>query len=944
MPGQYDSDRDGTQDMVPAAPATAPTASAGAVDVTVTWMASVDTSITAYRIYRNAMAGSTAIAGEHIAEVAADAALSYTDSSPLAGENYYAISAVNAAGEGALSPLSNVAEIVPIELESSAGTSFSINESDDTPSNIAIISITESGATPATIDPYRILDGHSGFAIADDGQLTAMIDYEALNSSQQTNGLSLMIQGAASDGRMSVITLTITIANIDDETPEFVSFPTTASIASGTTVFQGGDLVINATDDLGTEIEYAFLNFDGTTTNTTQDFAIAANTGIITVASAPVYDMDDPAANSRMLTIQARDSSAGAIGMLTVDDDIVIEVLLIVDSDHDGLIDINNLEDLDNIRHNLSGTSYKTSESDSGSTMGCPPLPAGCNGYELTRSLDFADGASYASGEVNDDWRPAGGDPDAATNGGWMPIATNPTTLDAVFEGNGNTIANLYSRGDGERGLFGSIGRDATIRNVGIIDGTIYGGGGSDTIGLLVGINESGTITASYAAGVADGGFGGADRVGVLVGRNNSGTIIASYATGSVNRSVTVGGLVGDNNGSIIASYATGNITGDGNDSNVGGLVGNNSGSIIASYATGNITGDGITSNVGGLVGRNSGSIIASYATGEANGADFNSDVGGLVGVNEFNGSIIASYAVGNVDGGGGGNSNVGGLIGSNGGSIIASYAVGNVDGGGGDNSDVGGLIGSNGINSRASASYGFGDVIREATVGINRADDADASIHSPAFLTATNSSTTPANRWNTTVWDFGNDRLYPVVKWVTGYDATAGTFSCDLERLPDGQICGAPLPSQYDGDGDGAQDTVPEAPAMPMATATASAITITWTSVGGPEITAYRIYRNETVGNSALGNRPIAEVAADDPLTYTDNDPQKRREPLRRLRGERRGRGRTVAVGHRNDYAIKERGEVSPLAPAIRLSAPQTLASASRRLRAPLALRPPRR
>ena len=131
------------------------------------------------------------------------------------------------------------------------------------------------------------------------------------------------------------------------------------------------------------------------------------------------------------------------------------------------------------------------------------------------------------------------------------------------------------------------------------------------------------------------------------------------------------------------------------------------------------------------------------------------------------------------------------------------------------------------------------------------------------------------ANRWNTAVWDFGDDRLYPVVKWVTGYDATAGTFSCDSDRLPDGQICGAPLPSQYDGDGDGAQDTVPEAPAMPMATATASAITITWTSVGGPEITAYRLYRNATVGNSALGNRPIAEVAADDPLTYTDNDPQ---------------------------------------------------------------------
>ena len=100
---------------------------------------------------------------------------------------------------------------------------------------------------------------------------------------------------------------------------------------------------------------------------------------------------------------------------------------------------------------------------------------------------------------------------------------------------------------------------------------------------------------------------------------------------------------------------------------------------------------------------------------------------------------------------------------------------------------DVGGLVGTNLGRIIAvatiAASYGFGGLV--AGVGnrqlrlrrVDRADDADESIHSPAVLTATNSSTTPANRWNTTVWDFGNDRLYPVVKWVTGYDATAGNI-----------------------------------------------------------------------------------------------------------------------------------------------------------------------
>ena len=172
------------------------------------------------------------------------------------------------------------------------------------------------------------------------------------------------------------------------------------------------------------------------------------------------------------------------------------------------------------------------------------------------------------------------------------------------------------------------------------------------------------------------------------------------------------------------------------------------------------------------------------------------------------------------------------------------------------------------------TASYGFGDVVGAATVGVDRADDADESIHSPAALTATNSSTTPANQWNTTVWDFGNDRLYPVVKWVTGYDATAGTFSCVQTMLPDGQTCGDPLPDQYDSDDDGTQDMVPAAPSTPTAASTVSTITITWTALADPAITAYRLYRNATAGNNALGNRPIATVAASEPLTYTDSAP----------------------------------------------------------------------
>ena len=61
----------------------------------------------------------------------------------------------------------------------------------------------------------------------------------------------------------------------------------------------------------------------------------------------------------------------------------------------------------------------------------------------------------------------------------------------------------------------------------------------------------------------------------------------------------------------------------------------------------------------------------------------------------------------------------------------------------------VGALVGGNG-GGAITASYGFGDVAGAATVSVDRADDADESIHSPAVLTATNSSTMPANQWNT--------------------------------------------------------------------------------------------------------------------------------------------------------------------------------------------------
>ena len=321
-----------------------------------------------------------------------------------------------------------------------------------------------------------------------------------------------------------------------------------------------------------------------------------------------------------------------------------------VDADKDGLIEIHYLEDLDNIRHNLAGTSYIPGASATPSTMGCKL--DGCNGYELIRNLDFDDTASYRDATANmDRW----------TSGtGWDPIGAfirrgrTIGSFIAIFEGNGNTIANLFTTeregGLEGAGLFGLTASVSEIRNLGLVD---------------VNVN------------VTDGSSGGS--IGGLVGRSG-GRIVSSYSTGAVNGSGAVGGLVGTNVDRIVLSYSTVAVNGRGGADRVGGLVGeNNLGAIVSSYSTGDVSGNG---NVGGLVGSNAlGTIVSSYSTGAARGGDGADFVGGLVGSSGANTRIVSSYSTGAAVGGSGADA-VGGLVGSNGGLIVSSYSTGDAYGG----------------------------------------------------------------------------------------------------------------------------------------------------------------------------------------------------------------------------------------------------------------------
>ncbi len=438
----------------------------------------------------------------------------------------------------------------------------------------------------------------------------------------------------------------------------------------------------------------------------------------------------------------------------------LLTVADIVDEDGDGLIEIHDLAMLHNMRYDLAGGSYKTSIASVGDSLGCPAR--GCIGYELMRDLDFdKDDNGTWSGDSSEGYSLDGDDSMApyfvvdSAAGGWQPIGDRANPFAAVFDGNGHSIGNLAVRRSQTAyvGLFGVIGEGAAIRNLGLVDNLAdYTGssGGRISIGGLVGLQEGGSIAASYATGNVDGGSGSYDYVGGLVGLQRGGAISTSYATGNVDGGAgsfdAVGGLVGrQNGGSIILSYATGNAAGGyGNRDEVGGLVGyqldgsitesyatgdaaagvsNNArigglvgrqagGSIILSYATGDAdSGGGVGVQVGGLVGlQEGGSITASYATGDADGGRGNSDfVGGLVGY-QFDGSITASYATGDADGGSGIEDHVGGLVGYQfDGSITASYATGDADGGRGNSDFVGGLVGYQ-FDGSITASYATGD------------------------------------------------------------------------------------------------------------------------------------------------------------------------------------------------------------------------------------------
>ncbi len=277
------------------------------------------------------------------------------------------------------------------------------------------------------------------------------------------------------------------------------------------------------------------------------------------------------------------------------------------------------------------------------------------------------------------------------------------------FDGDGHTIRNLkidtgsnFPSGH-YVGLFGKVGRQAVVKNLGIETDNVGQHGAYR--GALAGWNE-GCVLDCHARGFMIAGTG---MNGGLVGYND-GDIVRSRADFEwIKGYEEIGGLVGHNaaGGRIIGCSGATSKIGLVN-AYAGGLVGVNRGSITSSCAAGSIYSLNKARVVGGLVGEvyRDADISNCLATVNVSVSRQASCLGGLVGLMGGAASISNCFATGSVSGGDMSTA-LGGLIGSMGyASIRHCYAIGQVHAGK-DSTKIGGLIGSNeGSESKVEASF----------------------------------------------------------------------------------------------------------------------------------------------------------------------------------------------------------------------------------------------
>ncbi|WP_300433597.1 hypothetical protein [uncultured Thalassolituus sp.] len=199
------------------------------------------------------------------------------------------------------------------------------------------------------------------------------------------------------------------------------------------------------------------------------------------------------------------------------------------DRDDDGLIEVNDLADLDEIRNSLDGTSLY------GKSEGCPET--GCNGFELTTDLDFDTNGDGVIDSQDTYWN---------DGQGWLPIATGYNKyFSANFNGNGYAIKNLYidRPTTSNIGLFSKTrGADVTrIEKLAFI-GSLTKIQGATYVGSISGTVISATISEIYTTGK----LSGTSRVGGLIGIGHYLSVNNVFSSSATSGISYIAGVIGE--------------------------------------------------------------------------------------------------------------------------------------------------------------------------------------------------------------------------------------------------------------------------------------------------------------------------------------------------------------------------------------------------------------
>ena len=233
----------------------------------------------------------------------------------------------------------------------------------------------------------------------------------------------------------------------------------------------------------------------------------------------------------------------------------------------------------------------------------------------------------------------------------WEPIGARWSQYTGTFDGQGHTISGLYFNNPHSSyvGLFGCIGANGKISNVGVLDSyfqfSALGGGvcgvnygtvrdcrntgsvrGFGSIGGVCGFNEKGGIIEnSFNEGTVSGTGDNVQQVGGVCGYNN-GTIKSCYNTASVSGQNSVGGVCGFNSvGTTTNCFNKGTVSGQ---TFVGGVCGNGCGVATTNcFNEGTVSGQSHVSGVCGYDYNYDGTLTNCYylsdtAKGGINGKD----------------------------------------------------------------------------------------------------------------------------------------------------------------------------------------------------------------------------------------------------------------------------------------------------------------------------------